>query len=478
VVLNTEVDPAEKPAPEIPSASAHTAIALLLEDDPGNLEALAEFVGRAGFRVCAADTLEKARRELAAQRFDLLIADVSLPDGSGLDLLGELEAGGQTLDVVFVTGHASVASAVQAFRGGAVDYLTKPIDLRRLQRILEGARRKAELQGQVATLRQELRDLGRFGKMVGASPQMQEVYNQVQRVAPAEATVFVSGETGTGKELVAETVHALSNRARGPFVPVNCGAISPNLIESELFGHERGSFTGAAKRHQGFFERAAGGSLFLDEISEMPIELQVKLLRALEAGTIQRVGGHELIETDVRVIAATNRDPHQSVTKGILREDLLYRLLVFPIRLPALAERDGDVELLAFHFLGELNRAGHTSKRWSDEALTVLRDHSWPGNVRELRNVVERAYIMGGERIAAECVPLTGHSTVRRSHSGPLGPGLAIQTGMSIAEAERILVLATLESLGGDRRAAARQLGMSLKTLYNRLSRYRALNSD
>jgi two-component system, NtrC family, response regulator AtoC len=448
------------------------ATALLVEDDLANLDALGEFVSRAGFEVSSASTLEKARRELSERRFNLLVTDLCLPDGSSLDLLTDLEQSGQTLDIVFVTGQASVDSAVEAFRGGAVDYLTKPIDLGRLRKILDSARRKAELQDQVESLRQELRDLGRFGSIVGVSPQMQDVYDQIQRVAPTEASVFIVGSTGTGKELIAETVHNLSRRSSGPFVPVNCGAMSPNLIESELFGHERGSFTGAAKRHHGLFERASGGSLFLDEITEMPLELQVKLLRALESRRIQRVGGDALIGTDVRVIAATNRDPQQAVADGLLREDLLYRLLVFPIRLPPLSQREGDIDLIAVHFLNEMNRASNTSKRFTEDALEVLRHYPWPGNVRELRNVVERSYIMGGERIDVSSVPL------HRDLSGPpvIEKGeadtLSIDVGMSIADAEKILLLATLDQCDGNKRKAAEQLGISLKTLYNRLNSY------
>jgi two-component system, NtrC family, response regulator AtoC len=460
------------------------ATALLVEDDLANLEALGEFVSRAGFEVSSASTLEKARRALGEQRFNILLTDLCLPDGSALELLPDLEQGGQQLDVVFVTGQASVDSAIEAFRGGAVDYLTKPIDLGRLRKILDNAKRTAELQDQVQNLRQELRELGRFGKMIGSSPQMQAVYDQIQRVAPTDASVFVIGPTGTGKELVAETVHALSRRASGAFVPVNCGAMSPNLIESELFGHERGSFTGAAKRHKGLFERAKGGTLFLDEITEMPLELQVKLLRALESRTIQRVGGDGLIETDVRVIAATNRDPQRAVADNVLREDLLYRLLVFPIQLPPLAQREGDVELIANHFLADLNRNAGTTKRLGESALDLLRRYPWPGNVRELRNVVERSYIMGADRIEAEAVPFHAELVTPPSSPPIQAAGtaagltvdeLGIEVGMSIAEAERILLMATLDQFDGNKRKAAEQLGISLKTLYNRLNSYGTL---
>ena len=446
------------------------AKALLIEDDVSNLHALGEVVSQAGFEIASAATLEKARRELAESRFHLLVSDLFLPDGNALALLPDLEQSGQTLDAVFITGQASVDSALEAFRGGAIDYLTKPVDLERLRKILDGARRKAALQEQVDKLRQELRELGRFGKIVGSSQPMQEVYDQIERVAPTDASVFIIGDTGTGKELVAETLHLLSRRARSAFVPVNCGAMSPGVIESELFGHERGSFTGASDRHRGFFERASGGSLFLDEITEMPIDLQVKLLRALETRTIQRVGGDTLVKTDVRVIAATNRDPQQAVADGLLREDLLYRLLVFPLRLPPLAARGGDIEFIASYFLGELNREQGTTKRFAEDALQLLRGYDWPGNVRELHNVVQRAYIMGDSSIAASCVPLQADLLPRRPAAPVEKPAhLDVRVGMSLAEAERVLLLATLKETAGNKRRTAEQLGISLKTLYERL---------
>jgi two-component system response regulator AtoC len=456
-----------------------TAKALLVEDDPSTLEALCEFLTRAGFEVSTAATLEEARGALFQREFDLLVTDMLLPDGNALALLREVEQTRQMLDVVFITGNASVDSAVEAFRGGVVDYLTKPVDPRRLRRILDGARRKAELYGQLKGLRGDLRELGRFGKIVGGSPAMQALYDQIQRVAPTQASVFISGPTGTGKELVAETVHTLSMRSAGPFVPVNCGAMSPGLIESELFGHERGSFTGAARRHRGLFERAHRGTLFLDEITEMPAELQTKLLRALESRMIQRVGGDELIPIDVRVIAATNRDPQQAVAGHQLREDLLYRLLVFPIQMAPLSQREGDIELLARHFLKELNRTASKPKRFTEGAIDVLRNHTWPGNVRELRNVVERSFIMSGECIDCRSIPLFPNEppTAVSARSKPSG-WLGIAVGSSIADAERLLLFATLEALDGDKRRAASQLGISLKTLYNRLNRYRRRNGS
>jgi DNA-binding NtrC family response regulator len=327
-------------------------------------------------------------------------------------------------------------------------------------------RTKRELQ----SLRGELRRLGHFGRLVGRSAPMQDVYNLIARVAPTMATVLVVGESGTGKELVAETVHALSRRSEQPLFAVNCGAVAPNLIESELFGHEKGSFTGADRRRAGYFERAAGGTLFLDEITEMPSELQVKLLRVLESGQFLRVGGNEPIEADARIVAATNRDPREAVESGVLREDLYYRLNVFPIVLPPLRDRGEDIELLAQYFLDQLNGAEQTQKRWGKDALRAVSSRPWPGNVRELRNAVQRAFILADREIDGEAIrafePIRDAEVATASDIGSL-------VGSEIAAVEKRLILATLEHFDGDKTKAAQTLGISLKTLYNRLAVYR-----
>jgi DNA-binding NtrC family response regulator len=385
--------------------------------------------------------------------------------------------------VVVITGHASVETAVEALRRGATDYLTKPVDLARLKAILANVARTRELQAEIGTLRGELRKLGRFGPLVGASAAMGAVYDLIARVAPTDATVCIVGESGTGKEVVAQAVHELSRRRREPFVPVNCGAVSPNLIESTLFGHEKGSFTGAERLHRGVFEQATGGTLFLDEVSEMPAELQVKLLRVLETGTVVRIGGEKAIGVDVRVIAATNRVPEQAVQEGRLREDLWYRLNVFPIGLPPLRERASDIEVLAEHFLGELNAAGQTHKRWGVAGLAALQGYGWPGNVRELKNLVHRAYILAEQEIGRECLPAEvrgGASAgpgveLPRAVNGTteLGTTLVVQVGSSVADVEQRLILATLQACGGNKQKTAEVLGVSLKTVYNRLNAYR-----
>ena len=445
---------------------------MVVDDNPAWRAALSQRLSDEGFVTTTAGTLAEARATLATSTFDLVLVDILLPDGNGLELASAIEPSAQTV-IVFVTGHASVDTAVQALREGAVDYLTKPVDLRRLKTIAANVRRTRELRDEIRTLRTELRELGRFGELVGGSEAMQKVYGLIEQVAATDSTVLVLGETGTGKEVVAETIHRLSPRARRPFVPINCAAVSVHLIESELFGHEKGSFTGADRTRKGLFERADGGTLFLDEIAEMPLELQVKLLRVLETRKVVRVGGDDPMSIDVRVIAATNRDPREAVRTGRLREDLLYRLLVFPVRLPPLRERRDDIELLVQHFVAGHNARMGTRKRVSAAALEYLQRRSWPGNVRELKHVVERAYIVAGDQIAVDCFeadddhgPADGSGIEEALTNGTAGESL------SLADAERRVILRALASSGGSKKLAAEALGISLKTLYNRLKRY------
>jgi two-component system response regulator AtoC len=446
-----------------------TLTALIIDDDANFRTSLELLVQREGFVTRTAGSLAEARQRLDVMKPDVFLVDLTLPDGDGLAWLRE-EPDARGSEVIVITGSTSVDSAVDALRGGALDYLTKPIDRARLRTSLVNVTRTRSLKQEVGSLRGELRDLGRFGRLVGRSKAMLEVYDLIARVAPTDATVLITGESGTGKEMVAETLHQCSARKDAVLMPVNCGAVSPNLIESELFGHERGSFTGADRLRKGYFERAHGGTLFLDEITEMPIELQVKLLRVLETGTVVRVGGNEPIPVDVRVIAATNRDPAEAVASGRLREDLYYRLNVFPIPLPPLRQRDGDIELLADYFLAQQNRDLGTTKAWSRAALERLRRNAWIGNVRELRNVVQRAYILGDEEIPDDVLPLPKDAPT--PHEG--GDVLQIRVGTSIEAAEQRLILATLEMTEGDKKKAAEILRISLKTLYNRLNVYEA----
>jgi DNA-binding NtrC family response regulator len=310
-----------------------------------------------------------------------------------------------------------------------------------------------------------------FPSLIGASPAMREVFRLIDRVAPTQACVLITGESGCGKELVAQLIHARSSRASGPFVAINCGAIPPGLIEAELFGYEKGSFTGAGRVHAGVFERAEGGTLLLDEIADMPLDMQTRLLRVLESRTFYRVGGTMQIPTNARVIAATNRDPMNAVRDGQLREDILYRLAVFPVAVPPLRERGDDVELLADHFLGALNAASGTCKRLSVPARSKLKAHSWPGNVRELRNCVERAFILTDSLLELEPLLVSGVAKRGSEDSGGR-ESLEIRVGSRIDDVERSLIEATLEYFQGNKRRAADALGCSLKTLYNKLHSY------
>src|SRR3954471_10552836 len=438
---------------------------LIVDDDPEALEWLTELAKGEGCTVSAADSLRAARIHMSRLQPDVLLTDLQLPDGRGVDLVSDLESRDST-QLVMITGHASIESAVGALRLGATDYMVKPVDVERLKAILRRVPRTGELRQEIGELRDELRKLGRFGHILGSSPPMQKLYDQLGRVAPTSATVLVVGESGTGKELAAQTLHDLSRRKKAPFLPLNCGAVSPQLIESELFGHEKGSFTGADRQHKGYFERCNGGTLFLDEITEMPQELQVKLLRVLETGTFTRVGTTQPISSDVRLIAATNRNPEHAVNDGKLREDLYHRLNVFPISMPPLRERTADIELLAQHFLDVLNKQESTTKSFAPATIAALYAHSWPGNVRELKNYAQRAYILADEVIEANLAP----ATVTAPDSASL---LTVRVGSTLEEVSRRLIEATLAECGSKRKAAD-MLGISLKTLYNRLAAYKS----
>jgi DNA-binding NtrC family response regulator len=482
--------------------------ALIVEDDVDSAASLSALITSEGLTVATAHTLRDARKQLALQPPDIVLLDLRLPDGSGMDLFSDPELVANS-EVVLITGHASLDTSILALRLGAADYLVKPVNLKHLQGVLSRVTKPGVLRAEVADLTANLASSGHFGHLWGRSEEMQRVYDQISRVAGTGITVFITGESGTGKEVVAQTIHDLSRRRKQPFLAVNCGAISPNLIESEIFGHEKGSFTGAERQHQGFFERASGGTLFLDEITEMPLDLQVKLLRVLETGRFMRVGASQSQETDVRIIAATNRDPMQAVSSGRLREDLMYRLNVFPIDLPPLRDRLSDVPLLAQHFLRQISEQEGKSKTLSNEALEQLGSYPWPGNVRELRNAVHRAYVMARDtEIDAQWLPralpglLTAEAAVQLASAPPVrlqpaaltavptggstpqvpvaatpqpsGETLVLPLGISLAEAERLLILSTLRHCRHQKERTAAVLGVSLKTLYNRLKQYSA----
>jgi len=444
---------------------------LIVEDDPDSASMLAELIKGEGFTTATAHTLSEAKQQLALREPDLVLLDLVLPDGSGMDLFADKPEAFADAEVVMITGHASLDTSIQALRLGATDYLVKPINFRHLKNILSRVTPRGEMPKRLATFEKDVSDVGRFGPLWGRSKPMRDIYHQIARVARTSVSVLVTGPSGAGKEVVAQAIHELSRRRDKAFLAVNCGAISPQLIESEMFGHEKGSFTGAARQHQGYFERGKGGTLLLDEITEMPLDLQVKLLRVLETRMFQRIGGTESIETDVRIVAATNRDPFEAVAQGKLREDLLYRLNVFRIEVPPLNERREDVDLLAGNFLSELNAQENANKCFTPGAVQALSNHSWPGNVRQLRNAVQRAFIMAeGDEIDEEHLSFDAAAPSAAPQED--GVTVVVRVGTSIAEMERKLIFATLDYCGGRREQAAEMLGVSPQTLYNRLREY------
>ncbi len=458
-------------------------LVLIVDDDADAAEMLATLIAAEGFKVAVATCLAEAKQQLALRAPSLVLLDLQLPDGSGLSLFSE-ESLLNNAQVVLVTGHATLETSIEALRLGAADYLVKPVNLDQLRGVLKRLMPPRMLAAELQTWRDQLAQQGCFGHLVGRSEPMQRVYQQIARVAGTSVTVFIVGESGTGKELVAQTVHDLSRRRNQAFLAVNCGAISPHLMESEIFGHEKGSFTGADRQHQGFFERAHGGTLFLDEVTEMPLELQVKLLRVLETGSFMRVGSGVARSTDVRIIAATNRDPMAAVAAGALREDLLYRLNVFPIALPPLRAHTDDIGLLCSHFLHSIAQKEGTPRQLTPAALHKLQAYRWPGNVRELRNAMQRAYVMAeGPFITDEWLPTNGPDDLAAlqsendGKSGHSDPGVHFVPGTSLANAEQNLILRTLRHFDNHKERTAAALGISLKTLYNKLKSYETLDN-
>ncbi len=475
---------------------------LIVDDDADSAASMQALVADDHFSVAVAHSLRDARRQIALQQPALVLLDIQLPDGSGMDLLTDSNLVDESL-VVLVTGHASLDTSIAALRHGATDYLVKPVPFPRIRKILA---RLGDLPGKAPVhgggdgpepSALAMSPEGQFGKLWGRAPAMQRVYHQIARVAPPSISVFITGESGTGKEMAAQTLHALSPRSAKPFVAVNCGAISPHLMESEFFGHEKGSFTGADRQHQGLFERASEGTLFLDEVTELPMDLQVKLLRVLETGTFNKVGSPHSQKADVRIIAASNRCPFQAVKEGRMREDLLYRLHVFPLQLPPLRERLSDVPLLAEHFLQAISTQEGQAKTLSPAALQQISAYHWPGNVRELRNAIQRAYVMAQHGVLdEEWLPKAGaglplpvmdglqSETIRpvplpalaaaghTAQSPPAETTLQLPVGISMATAERQLIEATLKDCLYQKERTAAVLGISLKTLYNRLKGY------
>jgi DNA-binding NtrC family response regulator len=443
---------------------------LIVEDDPTARVGLTELVRTWGFATDSAADGQEALDKVTAFRPSIIVSDLVMPRMDGLALLRALKDDGGDYAVVLLTAQGTVETAVEAIKQGAYDYLAKPVDTQRLRIMLEQIVERQETRREVKVLRRQLREQGTFGSMIGVGPSMRKVYQVVEQAAPTSASVLIWGESGTGKELVAKTIHQLSPRAQQPFVAINCAAIPETLLESEIFGHEKGAFTGAADRREGCFELADRGTLFLDEIGEMTPATQVKLLRVLQERTFRRLGGRNEQTVDVRVIAATNVTPADAVKNGKLREDLYYRLNVFAIELPPLRQRKEDLGLLIQSFIGEFNaRNNKHVAAVEPAAMKRLEQYGWPGNVRELRNVIERAVILStGEFIEVKHLP-----PLVTEAPDPAKPSVALTPGITVEEAENRLILLTLEHTKDNKTRAAEILGISLKTLHNKLNKLR-----
>jgi len=428
-----------------------------------------ELMGRAlgdEYNTILAPDAEGAVKALAADpSISLMLSDVRMPGTDGVTLLKTVKATYPELAVILLTAYGTVDLAVEAMKEGADDFLTKPVDLDQLELRVKKALETHRLKTEVADLHRQLDEKYGLENIVGESPAMKNVFRRIRQAAPSNATVLITGPSGTGKELVAHALHRLSNRSHGPFIAVECAALPETLLESELFGHEKGAFTGAVARRIGRFEAANGGTIFLDEISEISPDTQVKLLRVLESRTFQRLGSSETLKTDIRLVAATNRDLARYVAEGKFREDLFYRLNVIDIRLPALRERTGDVALLATRFMHEFSAAnGNRVTGITPAAMKLLEAYSWPGNVRELRNTMEKMVILSsGSELDVADVPdemRTGGGFTFSSASGTLG------------ETEKARILAGLKEANGNRSRAAQILGISRRTLYRKLDEY------
>ncbi len=474
---------------------------LIVEDEMHARSGLTELVESWGYRAeCAADGLEGLEKAIAWAPA-IIVTDLKMPRMDGMELLNRVGELPQRISVVMLTAQGSIESAVDAMRMGAYDYIPKPVDPVRLKTILQNASRQRETDVELEATRRQLRDNGVLGSLVGSSPQMMEIFTMIERIASSNVSVLVTGESGTGKELVARSLHDLSSRRLKPFVAVNCAAIPETLIESEIFGHERGAFTGALERRAGCFELAEEGTLLLDEIGEMPMATQAKLLRVLEDRKLRRLGSKIETPVDVRVVAATNKDPEKAVANGELRGDLYYRLNVFNIHMPPLREHLLDVSAIAEKMIDDMNERHHCTVAGLKDSLMIrLEEYKWPGNVRELRNMIERAVILAGTGMlgtehlpphfgepgfapppsGAAGVASAAEPAVRTTHGAPgdmrrsldESNSVRVEVGTTVDEAERQLILKTLVSTHNNKTKAAEILGISSKTLQNKLKEY------
>jgi DNA-binding NtrC family response regulator len=455
---------------------------LVVEDDRATRAGLTELLRAWGYTADDAADGEEGLRRFTEFRPAVVVSDLVMPRMGGLELLRALGPELEDVSFILLTAQGSVETAVEAMKIGAYDYLTKPVDPQRLRILLDRVVERQRTLGEVKSLRRRLREHGTFGRLVGNSPAIRQIYRTIEQAAPTQASVLIWGESGTGKELVAQTIHQLSQRALHQFVAINCAAIPETLLESEIFGHEKGAFTGAIDRRLGCFELAHRGTLFLDEIAEMTPTTQVKLLRVLQERTFRRLGGRQEQQVDVRVIAATNANPADAVQKGKLREDLYYRLNVFSVEIPPLRDRREDIPLLVQSFLQEFNqRNSRQVKAMEPEVMRVFERYPWPGNIRELRNVMERATIVAsGEFVTVDHLP--PHLAPAAGASPPAGAStteasVTLTPGTTVDEAETRLIQLTLTHTRNNKTRAAEILGISLKTLHNKLNRLKALGT-
>jgi two-component system response regulator HydG len=439
---------------------------LIVEDDLENRAAMVKVVDGAGYKVMETDNGQQALDWILEKHIDILITDLRLPVMDGVELLKRAKAAAQEIEVILITGHGTVEVAVEAIKEGAYDFITKPVKKAQLLRAIEKAAEKQYLSRENRDLRQQLTETGPR-RVIYAGAEMRNITRMVEQVAPSTATVLITGESGTGKEVIADAIHAASPRRLRPLIKVSCAALPETLLEAELFGYEKGAFTGANMRKEGRFELANGGTLFLDEIGEISPAVQVKLLRVLQDGKFERLGGTRTIDTDVRILAATNKDLETEVREKRFREDLFYRLNVINIRIPPLRERKEDVQLLAMHFLkmyaGKNNRP---IEGFSEDAMLALTSYDWPGNVRELENAIERAVVFtNGNLIPLSVLPQSMSAFANNRHS------LTFKIGTPLRELERKAIDITLQHTRGDKNMAARLLGVATRTIYRHLER-------
>jgi DNA-binding NtrC family response regulator len=452
---------------------------LIVEDEENERTGLAELVSAWGYRAETAGDGAEGYEKITNWSPSIVVTDLKMPRMGGLQLLEKIAGDSQTMAVIVVTAQGTIDSAVQAMRMGAYDYITKPIDTNRLRTILQNASALLGTRVELEVTRRKLRDTGSLGSLVGPSKKMQEIFRLIEMVAPSTASVLITGASGTGKELVARNIHDLSPRRGKPFVAINCAAIPETLIESEIFGHEKGAFTGALERRTGCFELAEGGTLLLDEIGEMPIATQAKLLRVLEDRKLRRLGSKVETTIDVRVLAATNKVPEEAVARGELRNDLYYRLNVFNIHMPPLKEHKEDIPELVRNLITDMNtKHGRKVATISEAVFNMFRNHSWPGNVRELRNTLERAIIVCDSAVieTKHLPPAFGQIMVRASADDT--DSIRLGVGTTVGEAEKLLILKTLESTSNNKTRAAEILAISLKTLHNKLKEYGSASAE